>query len=189
MWKSCCCCAVLSFFAQGNAKNDRCAIIKNIHGKLNQHVSGLLYFPSTKEVQTSCLSVKTGAFLSLGEISHFSPTFTPLFELPDPNLIPKLLSFEYGTWRPLCWGFLCSFIFAFISPSFWRQNEQNLLSSQHKPWQAAQSCQHGLHDSGGHTAPQNFIFEGIITKATTFRAQLATPEHKSWNHGLSLQTG
>lgn len=33
--------AVLSFFAQGNAKNDIWAIIKNIHGKNNPY----LYFP------------------------------------------------------------------------------------------------------------------------------------------------
>lgn len=39
--------AVLSFFAQGSAENDRCAIIKNVHGKCNPHISTLLYFPST----------------------------------------------------------------------------------------------------------------------------------------------
>jgi len=39
--------AVLAFFAQGSTKNDKCAIIKNTHGKHNPHISPLLYFPST----------------------------------------------------------------------------------------------------------------------------------------------
>lgn len=95
--------------------------------------------------------------------------------VPDLNLIPKFLSFEYGTW--ICWGFLCSFIFAFIhfcSPSFWRLNEQNLLRAQYQPWQVAQMCLHSLHNSGGHTAPQNFTFEATITKAMTFWKLLNT---------------
>lgn len=39
--------AVLPFFAQGSARNDRCAIIRNIHGKCKPHISTCLYFPST----------------------------------------------------------------------------------------------------------------------------------------------
>lgn len=56
--------AVLSFFAQGNAKNDIWAIIKNIHGKNNPHISTILYsFPLRKP--RSLAHVETGAFLSL----------------------------------------------------------------------------------------------------------------------------
>lgn len=86
--------AALSFFAQGSAKNDRCDIIKNTHGKRNPQISTLLYFPSICEVQISCTRVETGANLSLRETSHFSPSSIPLFEVPGLNLTTKLLSFE-----------------------------------------------------------------------------------------------
>lgn len=56
--------AVLSFFAQGNAKNDIWAIIKNIHGKNNPHISMLLYFLQLRKLR-SLAHVETGAFLSL----------------------------------------------------------------------------------------------------------------------------
>lgn len=121
---------------------------------------------------------KLDSFFPLKKLAIFFPTFTTLFKLPDLNLMPEFLSFEYGTSSPLCWGFLCSFIFAFVSPSFWRQNEHNLLRAQHKPWQAAQRCQHGLHNTGAHSSSKLYFwghnhktndFQGITGHFWTYR--------------------
>lgn len=131
--------AVLSFFAQGSAKNDRCAIIKNIHGKCNPHISILLYLPSTEEVQSSCTRVETGVFLPLRETSHFPPSSIPLFEVPGLNLTTKLWSFEHFSTGPedhSAGAFSTGSFLLSSLPVF--EGIKSKKCSQ--PWQAAQRC-------------------------------------------------
>lgn len=170
--------AVLSFFAQGSAKNDRCAIIKNIYGKRNPHISTFLYLPSTQEVQVSCTSVETGAFLSLRETSHFSPSSTPLFEVPGLNLTTRLWSFEHfstGLEDHSAADFSTSSFLLSSLPVF-----EGIMNKKHSQPNAGLGRQlRGARTvcmaAGGHAAPQNFIFEGIIPNAMIFRTQLAAP--------------
>lgn len=172
--------AILSFLAQGSAKNDRCAIIKNVHGKRNPRIATLLYSPSTLEVQISCTSVETGAFLSLREMPFLSIIHTTFWgSWSEPNHQPLVFwVFLKRTWRPLCWGFLTGSFLLSSLPVF-----EGIMSKKCSQPNAGLGRQlRGARTvcgaAGGHTAPQNFIFEGRITDAMTFRTRPAAPKSK-----------
>lgn len=117
--------------------------------------------------------VETGAFLSLQKTSQFSPSSIPLFEVLGLNLTTKLWSFQHFSTglEDHSAGALSTGSFSLSSlPVF-----EGIMSKKCSQPNAGLGRQLGgvCMAAGGYTAPQNFIFEGIITNAMTFRTQPA----------------